>query len=138
MHKPESVQENGMHKILWDIQIQIDHSIPFRKPGLVLINKKKITCCLDRFWCSIRTLRKSKKKTKTKKRAKNKRVPGSCQRTEKAVKDESDGDSNYCWKAWNGSKGPRKESRGNGDQKKNLYYYNQNSVLISNNISSKT
>ena len=28
MHKPESVQENEMLKILWDFEIQTDHLIP--------------------------------------------------------------------------------------------------------------
>ena len=41
MHKPESVIENIMHKILWDFVIQTDHSIPTRKQDFELINKKK-------------------------------------------------------------------------------------------------
>ena len=28
MHEPESVKENKMRKILWDIQIQMDYPIP--------------------------------------------------------------------------------------------------------------
>ena len=27
MYNPESVQENEMHKLLWDIEIQTDHQI---------------------------------------------------------------------------------------------------------------
>ena len=48
MHKPESVLENEMHKILWDFEIQMDHLISARRPDLVLIkkNKKKQTCHL--------------------------------------------------------------------------------------------
>ena len=41
MHKPESVLENEMHKILWDFEIQTEHLIPARRPDLVIINKKK-------------------------------------------------------------------------------------------------
>ena len=41
MNKPESVQKNETHEILWDFKIQTDHSIPARGPKLVLINKKK-------------------------------------------------------------------------------------------------
>ena len=41
MHKPETVLENEMHKILWDFKIQMDHLILARRPHLVLINKKK-------------------------------------------------------------------------------------------------
>ena len=48
MHKPESVHENETHKILWQFDIQMDHSIPHRRPNLVLTNKKK-TCHLVDF-----------------------------------------------------------------------------------------
>ena len=41
MHNPESVLENETHKILWDIEIQIDHLISARWP--VIVNKKR-TC----------------------------------------------------------------------------------------------
>ena len=41
MHKPESVLENETHKILRDVEIQTDHLIPTKRPGLTLINKKK-------------------------------------------------------------------------------------------------
>ena len=41
MHKPESILENEMHKILWDFEIQIDHLILARRPDLVIINNKK-------------------------------------------------------------------------------------------------
>ena len=41
MHNPESVLENETDKILWDLEIQTDHSIPSRRPDLILINKKK-------------------------------------------------------------------------------------------------
>ena len=44
MHKPESVLENEMHKILCDFVIQTDHLIPARKPDLVIVNRKNRTC----------------------------------------------------------------------------------------------
>ena len=40
LHKPESIPENKMHKILWDFQIQTDHLIPTRRPNLVIIYNK--------------------------------------------------------------------------------------------------
>ena len=40
-HKPESVVENEMHKVLWDFEIQTDHLSLARRPDLILINKKK-------------------------------------------------------------------------------------------------
>ena len=39
VYKLESILKNEMHKILWDFEIQTDHLILGRKPGLVLINK---------------------------------------------------------------------------------------------------
>ena len=41
MHKPESVLENEMHKILWDFGIQMDRPILVNRPDLVLIDKNK-------------------------------------------------------------------------------------------------
>ena len=41
MHKPESVRQNEMIKILWSFEIQKDHLIPTNRPDLVLINKKE-------------------------------------------------------------------------------------------------
>ena len=40
MHKLGSVLENEMPKILWDFEIQTDHSIPARKPEIGLSNKR--------------------------------------------------------------------------------------------------
>ena len=42
MHKLQFVQENEIHKILWDFEIQMeDYLIPARRPNLVLVNKKR-------------------------------------------------------------------------------------------------
>ena len=49
MHKPESIIVNEMHKIFWDFEIQMDHLILARRLDLVLIYKKKRTCCLVDF-----------------------------------------------------------------------------------------
>ena len=49
LHQPESVLENETHKILWNFEIQMDHPISSKRPGLVLINKKKRTCHLVDF-----------------------------------------------------------------------------------------
>ena len=37
MYKPESVQENDTHKILWDIKIQTDHQIPTKNKEFVIL-----------------------------------------------------------------------------------------------------
>ena len=44
MHKLESVQENEIHTILWDFEIQMDPLIPARSLDQGLINKCKGTC----------------------------------------------------------------------------------------------
>ena len=44
IHKPESILENEMPKILSDFRIRTYHLIPARMPDLVLTNKKKRTC----------------------------------------------------------------------------------------------
>ena len=48
MHKPESVLENRIHKILLDFEIQMDHSILARRLNRVLIKNKR-TCHLVEF-----------------------------------------------------------------------------------------
>ena len=44
MHNPAPVLENARHKLLWDFNIQTDHLISARRPGLIIINKKKRIC----------------------------------------------------------------------------------------------
>ena len=41
---PAPVLENDTHKLLWDFDIQTGHLISARRPGLIVINKKKRTC----------------------------------------------------------------------------------------------
>ena len=47
MHKPKSVVEIGIHKILWYFEKQTDPLISTWKTGLVLINKKAIYRHID-------------------------------------------------------------------------------------------
>ena len=42
--QPEFIQENEMHKLLWNFDIQTDHLITDRQPDLIIVNKKKRTC----------------------------------------------------------------------------------------------
>ena len=44
MHSPAPVLENNTHKLLWDFDIHTDHLISVRRPGLIIINKKKRIC----------------------------------------------------------------------------------------------
>ena len=48
MHKPESILKNGIHKIVWNFERQMDHYILARKLDLVL-TKQKRTCHLVNF-----------------------------------------------------------------------------------------
>ena len=41
MHNPASLLENDTHKLLWDVDIQMDRLISARRPDLVIIKKKK-------------------------------------------------------------------------------------------------
>ena len=75
MHKPESIAENELHKILWDFEIQTDHLIPARRPDLVQINKKR-----------------KKKRNKYLDLVKEQK---------KAMEHESDGHTNCNWSTWN-------------------------------------
>ena len=43
-HKPESVMENDMVKILWDFNIQTDHIIQHRRPDIVVVDKSNRKC----------------------------------------------------------------------------------------------
>ena len=40
MNNPETVKENETPKVLWDFEIQADHLISARRPGLVIVEKK--------------------------------------------------------------------------------------------------
>ena len=48
MHNPESVRENEMDKLLWNLEIQTNHLISTRRPDLVIRTKKR-TCRLVNF-----------------------------------------------------------------------------------------
>ena len=48
-HEPESVLENEDYKILWDISIQTDHVIEAKRPDLVAVDKKEISCKINDF-----------------------------------------------------------------------------------------
>ena len=45
MYNPALVLEKDTHKLLWNIDIHMDHLISSRRPELIIINnKKKIIC----------------------------------------------------------------------------------------------
>ena len=88
MHKPEFVLEDAMHKILRDLEMQRDPLVPSRRPDKdCKPNKKKTNPAVLGILPSRRT-----KESKLKKAERQILEP--CQRTNKAVKDEGDGDTN--------------------------------------------
>ena len=90
MYKPESTLKNERYKILWDFEIQTDHSILSRIPNLDLIYKKK-NLSFSGFYFS------SKPQTESERRGKSGRIPEPYQRTEKVVEHGGNGDINYSW-----------------------------------------
>ena len=45
MHNPAPVLENDTHKLIWDFDIHTYHRTTARRPGLIIINKKKMRIC---------------------------------------------------------------------------------------------
>ena len=45
MHNPAPVLENDTHKLPWDFDIHTDPLISDRRPGVIIINKKKERIC---------------------------------------------------------------------------------------------
>ena len=44
MHNPAPALKNDTHKLQWEFDIHTDHLISARRPGLIIINKRKRTC----------------------------------------------------------------------------------------------
>ena len=82
MHKPDFVLENEMHNILLDFEIQRGQLIVVGKPEIM----KNILS--SGFGSSSRLFSVNKRKRK------DRQILAFCQRTNKAVGRESDGDSN--------------------------------------------
>ena len=94
MHNLESVLENEMHKLLWDFEIQTDHLISARRPGLVIINKKKRTCRIVDFAVS------ANHRVKLKENEKKAMYLDLARELNKTVEHESDGSTNCNWCSW--------------------------------------
>ena len=76
MHNLACVQENEMHKLLWDFDIQTDPLISARRPDLIIINKKERTCRIVDFAIP---------QSKTERKRKEGSMPRSCKGIEKTV-----------------------------------------------------
>ena len=87
MHKPESILENEIHKILWNFAIRTDPLI--LRPDQVNLPY--------RGFC-----RPSRPQSENQRKRKERQIPGPCLRTKKAEEHKDDGDTNCNWRAWNG------------------------------------
>ena len=85
MHKPKSNQENKVHEILKNFDIQTDHLIPASRPDLEQINNnyKKRERERERENLSCRVCHSSRPSSENKRKCKDKQMIGPCQRTKK-------------------------------------------------------
>ena len=125
-NKPESVQENEMHKILRDFEIQSDHQILAWRLDLVIVNKKENlrSCGLC---CPGGSLSENQRKRK------ERQIFVPCQRTKKAMKHESDGDTNCNQCAWNNSRRHGKGAENVGNRRISQDYSNYSIAKNSQN-----
>ena len=101
-----------MYKILWDFEIQTDHSISASRLNLVVCNKKKRTCHHSEDF-ALPAGHRGKRQ-----------LLGSCQRGEY----EGDCVTNFDWWTWNSSPRPGKEIGGTGDQRNNQKHLHKKST----------
>ena len=83
-----------MHKIVWYFAIQTDHLSRQEDKKLCSLTKKKNLSCSG--FCRL-----GGPQNENKRKRKDKQIIGTCQKTEKAIEDEGEGDSNCNWRTWN-------------------------------------
>ena len=64
------------------------------------------------------------------KKTKDRQTLGSCQRVEKAVDHECDGDTNCTWYTWNGPQWPGEVTGGTGNKRKNQDQHDPSTIKI--------
>ena len=103
VHKPESVIENELHKILWDFEIQTHHLIPIRRPDQMQINKQESERKRENLptygFC-----RSSGPQSENENNLREIQVLGPCQRIKEAEEHEGDGNTSCGWCTRNGHK----------------------------------
>ena len=100
MPKSESVQENEMHKILWNFELQTNHqSSEDQKKKTPKMNKQ--TKNSKENFPSSWFCRSSGPQGENQRKRKEKQVLRPYLRATKTVEYEGDGDNNCSWCAWN-------------------------------------
>ena len=94
VHNAESVLENDTHKLHWDFDIQTDHLISARRPGLMIINNKKRTYWIVNFAVP------ADHRVNLKEIEKKDKYLDLARELKKTVEHESDGDTNCNWCSW--------------------------------------
>ena len=92
MHNPESVLENGTHKLLWVFKRQTGHLISARRSDQVIVNKEKRTCHIVNF----AVLADHRGKIKESK-SREKYLDLARELKKKTMKHEGDGDTVWGW-----------------------------------------
>ena len=87
MQRPEYLLENKTHNILWDFEIKTDLLIQARRPGRVLVNKKKRVCQFIDFTVPVNQ-KYSKKQDK---------YWDLARKLKKVMEQEDDSDNNHSW-----------------------------------------
>ena len=82
------------HKLLWDFDVQTDHLISARRPDLIIINKKKITCKIVDFAVP------DDHRIKLKECEKKDKYLDFARELNKTVEHESDNYTNCDWCFW--------------------------------------
>ena len=95
-HWSESVLENMAHKILWDFEIQTNHSFQLRRPDVVLTNKRERTRQLVYFSHFSRLQIENRRKRKLDEWME---IPGD----KKIAEYWSDNNISQRWSLWNNS-----------------------------------
>ena len=95
MHKPEIVQENGKHKILYDFEIQMHPLISVRRPDLINESHQKREKQLIVYFAVA-----ADHKVKMEKSKKWNKYLDLARELKNNMEHERDTDTNYKWCAW--------------------------------------
>ena len=109
IHNSESVLENETRKPRWDFEIQMDYLISARRPNLIIINKKEITCWIVDFAIP------ADHRVKLKECEKGDKYCDLVRELKTSVEHESDDYTNCNWCSWYSHQGIATRTGGLGN-----------------------